>query len=136
MLDGAVKVEAAAEAEEVDAALLTTTVDNAGAEVEACPVVVNPVACVAAGVGVGVPCTFSFCVCLVALPKPRNLPIIQPPGVPGITAPFPLGPLLFPVAVPVPLPAPAFMPMLDPLSSGVVGTAAAAPGPPLLETEA
>ena len=28
------------------------------------------------------------------------------------------------------------MPVLDPLSLGVVGTAAAAPGPPLLETEA
>ena len=97
MLDGAVKVEAAAKAGEADAALLTTTVDDAGAEAEACPVVVDPVACVAAGVGVGVPCAFSFCACLVALPKPCNLPIIQPPGVPGVAAPFPLGPLPFPV---------------------------------------
>ena len=61
---------------------------------------------------------------------------------PGVPAPFPLGPLPFPGAVPVPLPAPAFVPVLDPLSSGVVGTAAAAaaaapaPGPPPLETEA
>ena len=122
MLDGAVEVKAAAEAGEADTALLTTTVDDAGAEAEACPVAVNPVARVAAGVGVGVPCTFSFCACLVALPKPRNLPIIWPPEVPGIAAPFLLGPLPFPVAVPVPLPAPAFVPVLDPLSSGVVGT--------------
>ena len=136
MLDGAVKVEAAAEAGEADAALLTTTVDDAGAEAEACPVTVDPVACVAAGVGVGVPCAFSFCACLIALPKPCNLPIIQPPGVPSIAAPFPLGPLPFPVAVPVPLPAPAFMPVLDSLSLGVVGTAAAAPGPPPLKAEA
>ena len=135
-LDGVVEVEAVAEA---GAALVTTTVDNAGPEAEACPVAVDPVARVAAGVGVGVPCAFSFCARRVALPKPRNLPIIPPPGVPGVAAPFPLGPLPFPVAVPVPLPAPAFVPVLDPLSSGVVGTAASAaavPGPPPLEIEA
>jgi hypothetical protein len=138
VLDGAVEVEAAAEAEAEGAPV--TTVDDAGAGVVACPVAVDPVARVAAGVGVGVPCAFSFCARLVALPKPRNLPIIPPPGVPGVAAPFPLGPLPFPVAVPVPLPAPAFVPVLDPLSSGVVGTAAAAaaavPGPAPLETEA
>ena len=48
-----------------------------------------------------------------------------------------MGPLPFPV----PLPAPVFVPVLDPLSWGVVGTAAAAaaaaaPGPPPLEIEA
>jgi hypothetical protein len=136
VLDGAVEVEAAAEA---GAAPVTTTVDDAAAEAEACPVAVDPVARVAAGVGVGVPCAFSFYARLVAFPKPRNLPIIPPPGVPGVAAPFPLGPLPFPVGVPVPLPAPAFVPVLNPPSSGVVGTdiaAAAAPGQAPLETEA
>jgi hypothetical protein len=125
VLDGAVEVEVAAEA-----ALVTTTVDDAGAE--ACPVAVDPVARVAAGVGVGVgvPGVFSFCVRFVALPKPRNLPIIPPPGVPGVATPFPLDPLPLPVAVPLLLPVPVFAPVPDPLSSGVAG-AAAAPGPPL-----
>ena len=135
VLDGAVEVEVTAE----EAALVTRTVDDAAAEAEACPVAVDPVGRVAVGVGMGVPCAFSFCARLVGLPKPRNLPIIPPPGVPGVAASFPLGPLPLPVAVPVPLPAPAFVPVLDPLSSGVVGTAAAAaavPGPPPLETEA
>ena len=135
VVDGAVEVGAAAEAE-VEAALVTTTVDDAGAEAEACPVAVGPVARVAVGAGVGVPCAFSFCARRVALPKPCSLPTIPLPGVPGDAAPFPVGPLPFPVAVPVPLPAPAFVPVLDPLSSGVVGTAAAAPGSPPLETEA
>ena len=49
VLDGAVEVEVAAE---VEAALVTTTVDDAGAEAEACPVAVDPVACVAVGAGV------------------------------------------------------------------------------------
>ena len=93
VLDGAVEVGAAAEIE-AEAALGTTTVDDACAEAEACPVTVDPVARVAArgDVGVGVPCAFSFCARLVALPKPRNLPIIPPPGVPGVAAPFPLSP--------------------------------------------
>jgi hypothetical protein len=90
VLDGAVEVEAA-----VGVALVTTTVDDADAE--ACPVTVDPVARVAGGVGVGVPGAFSFCTRFVALPKPRNLPIIPPPGVPGVATPFPLGPLPFPV---------------------------------------
>jgi hypothetical protein len=132
--DGAVEVEVAAEA-----ALVTATVDDADtdADVEACPVAVDPaVARVAAGVGVGVgvPGAFSFCARFVALPKPRNLPIIPPTGVPGVAAPFPLGPLPFPVAVPLLLPAPVFAPVPDPLSSGVagaVGAGAATPGPPL-----
>jgi hypothetical protein len=128
VLDGAVEVEVAAET-----ALVTTTVDDAGAE--ACPVAVDPVARVAAGVGVGVgvPGVFSFCARFVALPNPRNLPIIPPPGVPGVATPFPLDPLPFPVAVPLLLPAPVFAPVPDPLSSGVAGAAAAAgpPGPPL-----
>jgi len=120
VLDGIVEVGVAA-----DAALVTTPVDDADAE--DCLVAVDPVARVAAGVGVGVPGAFSFCARFVTLPKPRNLPIIPPPGVPGVATPFPLGPLPFPVAVPLLLPAP------DPLSSGVAGTAAAAtaPGPPL-----
>jgi hypothetical protein len=126
VLDGAVGVEVAAEA-----TLVTTTVDDGDAE--ACPVAVDPVTRVTAGVGVGVPGAFSFCVRFVALPKPRNLPIIPPPGVPGVTTPFPLGPLPFPVTVPLLLPAPVFAPVPDPLSSGVAGAAAAAtaPGPPL-----
>ena len=134
VLDGAVEVEVAAEV-----ALVTATVDDADADAdanaEACPVAVDPaVARVAAGVGgVGVPGAFSFCARFVALPKPRNLPIIPPPGVPGVATPFPPGPLPFPVAVPLLLPAPVFAPVPDPLSSGVAGAAAAAaaPGPPL-----
>jgi hypothetical protein len=119
VLDGAVELEVAAEA-----ALVTTIVDDA--DVEACSVAVVPVARVAAGVGVGVPGAFSFCARFVALPKPRNLPIIPPPGVPGVATPFP-------VAVPLPLPAPVFALVPDPLSSGMAGVAAAAapPGPPL-----
>lgn len=127
MPDGAVEVEAVAEAE---GALVTTTVDDADADAEACPVAVDPVIRVTVGVGVDVPGKFSFCARFVALPKPRNLPIIPPPGVPGVAAPFPLGPLPFPVAVPLLLPAPVFAPVPDPLSSGVAGVAAA-PGPPL-----
>lgn len=129
VLDGAVEVEVGAEA-----ALVTTTVD---ADAEACPVAVETVARVAGGVGVGVDAgvsvsvtgAFSFCARFVALPKPRNLPIIPPPGVPGVATPFPLGPLPFPVAVVLLLPAPTFAPVPDPLSSGVAG--AAATGPPL-----
>jgi hypothetical protein len=136
VLDGAVEVEVAAEA-----ALATTTVDDADAdaEAEACPVAVDPVARVAGGVVVVVvvvvfvPGVFSFCARFVALPNPRNLPIIPPPGVPGVATPFPLAPLLFPVAVPLLLPAPVFAPAPDSLSSGVAGEAAVAvaPGPPL-----
>ena len=48
VLDGAVDVEAAGEVEE---ALVTTAVDEAAAEDETCPVAVDPVARVAAGVG-------------------------------------------------------------------------------------
>lgn len=117
MLDGGVEVEVAA-----DAALVATTVDDAGAAVD-------PVARVTAGVGVDVPGAFSFCVRFVVLPKPRSLPIIPPPGVPGVTTPFPLGPLPVPVAVLLLFPTPVFAPVPDPLSSGVAG--AAAPGPPL-----
>ena len=124
VLDGAVEVEATAEA-----ALVATTVDDADAE--ACSVAVDPVARVVAGV----PGAFSFCARFVALPKPRNLPIIPPPGVPGVATPFPLGPLPFPGAEPLLLPAPVFAPVPDPLSSGMGGAAAAAaaaaPGPPL-----
>ena len=47
VLDGAVDVEAAAEAEEV---LVTTAVDETAAEDETCLVAVDPVARVAAGV--------------------------------------------------------------------------------------
>lgn|SRR6266403_1881954 len=122
VLDGAVGVEVAVG---VAAVAVTTTVDDADAN--ACPVV-DPVARVAAGAGVGVPGTFSFCARFVALPKPRSLPIIPPPGVPGVATPFPLAPLPFPAAV-VPL-----LPIPDPLSSRVGGTGAgagAAPGPPL-----
>ena len=125
MLDGVVEVGVAA-----DAALVVTTVDDADAE--ACPVAVNPVARVTAWVSVDIPGAFSFCARFVALPKPRSLPIIPPPGVPGVTIPFPLGPLLVPVVVTLLLPAPVFAPVPDPLSSGVAGAAAAAaPGPPL-----
>lgn len=124
VLDGAVEVEVA-----VGAALVTTTVDDAGAE--ACTVAVDPVARIAGAVGVGVPGAFSFCARFVVLPKPRNLPIIPPPGVPGVATPFPLCPLPFPVAVPL-LPAPVFAPGPDPLSSTVAGAAGAgAPAPPL-----
>ena len=123
VLDGAVEVDVT-----VGAALLTTTIDDPDAE--AGPVAVGPVARVAGGVGAGVPGAFSFCARFVALPKPRNLPII-PPGVPGAATPFPLGPLPFPVAVTLLLPAAGFAPVPDPLSSGVAGAAAAAPGPPL-----
>jgi hypothetical protein len=133
VLDGAVEVEVAAEA-----ALVTATVDDADADpdAEACPVAVDPVTRVTTGVGVGIPGAFSFCTRFVALPKPRNLPIIPPPGVPGVATPFPLGPLPFPVAVPLLLPAPVFVPVPDPLSSGMAGAAAAAAAPaPLLDTD-
>jgi hypothetical protein len=112
VLDGAVEVEVEVGAEAEAAPV--TTVDDADAE--DCPVAVDPVARTAGGVGVVVPGAFSFCARFVALPKPRNLPIIPLPGVPGVAAPFPVAP--------VP----------DPLSSGVAGTAAATaagPGPPL-----
>jgi hypothetical protein len=128
VLDGAVEVEVVAE---VGAALVATTVDDADAE--GCSLAVDPLARVVAGAGVGVPGAVSFCARFVALPNPRNLPIIPPPGVPGVPTPFPLGPLPFPVAVLLLLPAPVFAPVLDPLSSGVAGAAAvaagAAPGP-------
>jgi hypothetical protein len=78
--------------------------------------------------GAGVPGAFSFCTRFDALPKPRSLPIIPPPGVPGVTSPLPLAPLppLLPVPVLTPKPVP------EPLSSGVVEAGAgAAPAPPL-----
>src|SRR6266403_3467656 len=77
VLDGAVGVEVAVG---VAAVAVTTTVDDADAN--ACPVV-DPVARVAAGAGVGVPGAFSFCARFVALPKPRSLPTIPPPGDPA-----------------------------------------------------
>ena len=127
VLDGAVEVEVAAEV-----ALVAATVDDDDAATEACPVGVDPVIRVTVTVGVDVPGAFSFCARFVALPKPRNLPIIPPPGVPGVVTPFPLGPLPFPVAVELLLPVPVFAPVPDPLSSVVAGAAAAAaPGPPL-----
>jgi hypothetical protein len=83
----------------------------------------------------GVPGVLSPCVRFVALPKPRNLPINPPPGVPGVARPFPLAPL------PVLLPAPVLVPVLVPAatpglltpeeSSGIVG--AGPPAPPLLD---
>jgi hypothetical protein len=136
VLDGAVEVEAA---EATVAA--ATAVDDADADAKPCPVevAVDPVVRVAVlvGAGVGVPGAFSLCARFVALPKPRNLPIIPPPGVPGVATPFPHCPLPFPAAVVPPLlPVPAFAPetelepVPEPLSSGVAGAGAGA-APPL-----
>lgn len=116
-LDGAVEVEVEVA---VGAAPVTTTVVDADAKV--CPVAVDPVARIAGGVVVVVAVpgagAFSFCARLVALPKPRNLPIIPPPGVPGVVTPFPAVLSLLP-------PAPVFALVPDLLSSGVAGAAAA-----------
>lgn len=92
------------------------TVDDDGPA--PCPVVVAvAVGPATRATGAGVTGAFSFCARFDVLPKPRSLPIIPPPGVPGVASPFPL------VAL-----AP------EPLSSGVVkagAEAGVAPAPPL-----
>ena len=87
VLDGAVDVEAVAEAEE---ALVTTAVDEAAAEGETCPVAVDPVARIAAGVvrPLRIPI---LCASRCPPKTVRNLPKIPPPAVPGVAAPFPPG---------------------------------------------
>jgi len=137
VLDVAVEVEAAV-------AAAATAVDDADADAEPCPVevAVDPVVRVTVGAGVSAPGAFSLCARFVALPKPRNLPIIPPPGVPGVATPFPLCPLPFPAAVPpLLLPVPAFAPetelepVPEPLSSGVAGAGVGAGAAPPLDTD-
>ena len=124
MLDGAVValpvvvvvvVVAAAAAATAAAA----TVDDA--DPDPCPVAVavGPVPRVT---GAGVPGVVSFCARFVALPKPRSLPIIPPPGVPGVGSPIPLAPLPLPVPVPV-------------FSSGMVEVGAASDPAPVIDTD-
>ena len=127
MLDGAVEAEVAA-------GTVAGTAAADDADPTPCPVAVGPVTRV---VGADVPGA-SFCARLVALPKPRSLPIIPPPGVPGVASPFPLAPLPFPVpAVPPLVPVPVFTPgsVLMALSSGAVRDGAGAAAAPPLDTD-
>ena len=112
VLDGTAEVEVVVLA----AAAAAETVDDDGPA--PCPVAVAvAVGPATRATGAGVTGAFSFCARFDVLPKPRSLPIIPPPGVPGVASPFPL------VAL-----AP------EPLSSGVVeagAEAGVAPAPPL-----
>ena len=93
-----------------------TTVEDADPAPATPPVAVGP------GVrttGPGVPGALpSFWARLVALPRPRSLPMSPPPGVPGVALPFPTAASL--LSVPAVAPAPAAV--AGPLSSSVVGT--------------
>jgi hypothetical protein len=122
VLDEAVEVEVVVVVAAVAAVAAATvaTVDPAPGPVA---VAVDPVARIT---GAGVPGVVSFCARFVALPKPRSLPIIPPPGVPGVASPFPLAPLPFPVPAPAPLPV---------FSSGMVEAGAVSDPAPAIDTD-